>query len=968
MKVPPLEELPIAVRAFAVPAKDRPIGPSEFALIFDTETTVDAAQQLRVGAYQFRQMGELKEAGLFYDPDSLTMRDVGVVQAYAQENDLVVRTDREFVDEVFFSLAYERNALIVGFNLPFDISRLALGHESARGRMRGGFTFKLSEDNQQPNVQVRHLNARSALIQFAAQRRQQTSRSMRGRGRRVPVRRGHFCDLKSLGAALTGQSHTLRSLAKLLGTPHQKTEEEHGGPITPEYLDYTTNDVQVTWECFERLLDTYQGYGLTETPVSRIYSEASIGKAYLRQMGIIPWRRLQPEFPPSVLGIIMGTYYGGRSEVHLRRVLARVLHCDFLSMYPTVCTLMGLWRFVTAQGIDYEDTTEEARSFLDQVTPQMLQKTKTWRDFPVLVQVQPSADLFPVRAAYGDDPQYSIGLNFLTSDRPLWYTLADCVASKLLTGRPPTVLRAVRFRPLSPQEGLRPADVAGNPAFRVDPYKQDFYRRVVELRSQVKAAKKRADQVGDEASSARLDAEQMALKITANATSYGIFVELNVTQEAGEVDLTCFGYTSEGFPTTGRSVEEPGSFFHPLLATLITGGARLMLAVVEHLTLQEGLSWALCDTDSMALARPEEMDDSEFLERASRIQKWFAPLSPYEDEPDLFGIEDANYRLDSDGLSSELDPLFCLAVSPKRYCMLNFTAGGPAIRKASAHGLGHLRPPYEESDAPPNVPSPVVPLDELEVERWEHDLWHRIVEAALGPHPEQVRLDDLPGFDKPAVSRYAATTPRLLRWFWRFNNDRPYREQVRPFGFLLAFQADPIKSLDLALPRAVAPYDRDPAVAVGLCFDRETGDAVSSDELKTYRRALAQYHLHPDEKFRQADYLDVGLTSRRHISVWVVEHIGKEANRWEEQLYLGEDPQAQIVYGLTPQDAKRLRTEEETRESVVLEAVRRRVDESGLRRFAAEARIDPGHLSRVLAGERRLTAELVVKLEEALGL
>src|SRR6266545_4714695 len=102
VKVPPPEELPVAVRAFAVPAQDRLIGPSELALIFDTETTVDAAQQLRVGAYQFREQGHLKELGLFYDPESLTTEEVGVVQAHAQENDLVVRTNREFVDEVFF--------------------------------------------------------------------------------------------------------------------------------------------------------------------------------------------------------------------------------------------------------------------------------------------------------------------------------------------------------------------------------------------------------------------------------------------------------------------------------------------------------------------------------------------------------------------------------------------------------------------------------------------------------------------------------------------------------------------------------------------------------------------------------------------------------------------------------------------------------------------------------------------------
>jgi hypothetical protein len=41
----------------------------------------------------------------------------------------------------------------------------------------------------------------------------------------------------------------------------------------------------------------------------------------------------------------------------------------------------------------------------------------------------------------------TIGLNHLSSDRGLWFTLADCVASKLLTGKAPKVERAIRFRP-----------------------------------------------------------------------------------------------------------------------------------------------------------------------------------------------------------------------------------------------------------------------------------------------------------------------------------------------------------------------------------------------------------------------------------------------------------------------------------------------------------------------------------------
>ena len=72
--------------------------------------------------------------------------------------------------------------------------------------------------------------------------------------------------------------------------------------------------------------------------------------------------------------------------------------------------------------------------------------------------------------------------------------------------------------------------------FRVDPYKNDFYKRVIELRQRVKADLKEAkklDPLSQEAKS--LDMNQLALKILANATSYGIFIELNV-EDADDED------------------------------------------------------------------------------------------------------------------------------------------------------------------------------------------------------------------------------------------------------------------------------------------------------------------------------------------------------------------------------------------------------------------------------------------------
>ena len=56
---------------------------------------------------------------------------------------LELLTAAEFVEKISYGYGYELRATIVGFNLPFDLSRLAIRHGSARRRpMRGGFSFQ----------------------------------------------------------------------------------------------------------------------------------------------------------------------------------------------------------------------------------------------------------------------------------------------------------------------------------------------------------------------------------------------------------------------------------------------------------------------------------------------------------------------------------------------------------------------------------------------------------------------------------------------------------------------------------------------------------------------------------------------------------------------------------------------------------------------------------------------------------
>ena len=102
-------------------------GASPWTLTFDCETTTHPGQTLRFGAYQLRNAGALVESGL-------VLRSRGHVYAEELETPSPSTPPRTglncgpvegFVDDVFFGRAWQLRATLIGFNLPFDISRLA---------------------------------------------------------------------------------------------------------------------------------------------------------------------------------------------------------------------------------------------------------------------------------------------------------------------------------------------------------------------------------------------------------------------------------------------------------------------------------------------------------------------------------------------------------------------------------------------------------------------------------------------------------------------------------------------------------------------------------------------------------------------------------------------------------------------------------------------------------------------------
>lgn len=932
--IPPItDRLPIALRAFAAPrwrllpdddaskkgdadGKDRLIlAASPWTLVFDTETTTHPGQALRFGTFQLRNAGELVETGIFYDPD-IAADEIKTLRQYAERERLPLRTRDQFVDEIFFGRAYQWRATIIGFNLPFDIARLAFQHgtaknplEGEKATMHGAFTFKLSQQKIYPNIRVKHLSQKASLISFAATMGQRAPRGQRGRNMPVPVRRGHFVDVGTLANALFARGFSLAGLSDFLRVDHRKLEfDDFDAPVSDELIRYAIGDVQATWDCYVELMSRFDRLNLRRTIPEKIYSEASIGKGYLKEMGIAPWRDVQPEFPRDLLAKIMGSYFGGRSEVRIRREIRQVILCDFLSMYPTVCTLMGLWRFVIATGVAWRDATAETRYLLETVDLAQLRSQPIWARLSTLVRVLPDGDVFPVRAAYADEPQTTIGANHLSSDCPLWFTLADCIAAKLLTGKTPKIAEAIAFTPGPAQSSLRSIEVSGNADYHVDPNATDFFKRVIELRQSIKKRRDEAplrDRVA-------LDIEQNALKIAANATSYGVYVEVNVDTRPSRKSIMVHSSTCEPFSFRTDKAEIPGTYFHPLLATLITGAARLMLAIAERLTTDQSLDWAFCDTDSMAIARPDAMSPDDFATRAGAVVDWFAALNPYDFGGSILQIERVNGSL----ATGEPEPLFCWAVSSKRYALFNLAPdGSPIMRKVSAHGLGHLRPPYSASSAPACMPAPDQSVLGKGIERWHSDLWWQIVRAAINGHPDRVQRDYHPALGRPAISRYSATTPELLRWFRLYNTDRLYRDQVKPFGFLFSFSEafDADSEQIVANPprgrpkrairrKPISPFDSDHEKAIAQAFDRDTGAPIPSSALKSYAEALAQYHIQPESKFLNADYGDHGTTIRRHVEMTATHHIGKESHNWERQAIIGLSLDSEIAYGVSTDD------------------------------------------------------------------
>jgi hypothetical protein len=468
--------LPIAIRVYPEPhaekARSKRRGLKHWRrprsmLVFDTETRIDAAQALTFGSYRFFQDKVCVEEGLFF-ADDLPVTDRAVLEAYVKTHP--ADTDRrQGVPELqllsrdsflvkFYTAAYKARSLICNFNQPFDCSRLARKFGNARDRFTGGFSLTLwdyvddngerQEDKYRPRIAIKHIDSKRALKGFAGRLEPDAvDKIPEGSTTHKPDEsygfRGHFLDLRTLAFVLTDRGHSLDSACKAFGVEQGKLTVERHGIVSASYIDYNRQDVRATAALAFKLLEEYDRFDV-KLQETQAYSPASLGKSHLRKMGIAPVLERQAKFPKRYLGYTESAFFGGRTSAHIRNVPVPVVYTDFLSMYPTVNALMGLWRYVTAEEIlVVPDCVSEIERFLRTITAETLFDPETWTKLPAFARVIPHGDVLPTRAGYSvESNDYQVGLNHLyaTSDDlndGLWFALPDLAASVLLTGRSP---------------------------------------------------------------------------------------------------------------------------------------------------------------------------------------------------------------------------------------------------------------------------------------------------------------------------------------------------------------------------------------------------------------------------------------------------------------------------------------------------------------------------------------------------
>ncbi len=405
----------------------------------------------------------------------------------------------------------------------------------------------------------------------------------------------------------------------------------------------------------------------------------------------------------------------------------------------------------------------------------------------------------------------------------------------------------------------------------IDPYKEDFFRKVIEERK----GKDKNDPL------------YYFLKILANAGCYGIYAEVNRFQ-TGKNNAKQIEIFSGDERRTQRSCifEAPGPWYFPPISALITAGGRLLLALLERLVSDAGGTYLMCDTDSMAIVASEHgglasckggdvrmPDGSDAVralshEQVRHIVARFESLNPYDRNLVPGSILNVVEEINFDSAGKQRD-LYGYGISAKRYALFTHEDSKIKLIKASEHGLGLYYRPKEGRDS------------DCELALFIKEGWQWILNRALG-----ISCQEPDWFSLPVMRRIAISTPNVMAALRRLN-----REQARPYNFALSPVILNVSGSPITL---LGPFEKDPTQWARMPYinihDGSTHTLSPPTLLalpQTFAMVFSQYHRHPEYKSLAPDESPCraeshGLLKRYPVTASGFHLIGKETERgWE---------------------------------------------------------------------------------------
>ncbi len=684
---------------------------------------------------------------------------------------------------------------------------------------------------------------------------------------------GRFLDVRTLLWALRNVSYSLKSAGKEFKVKHQKIHHDPTGAVTKEEIKYCRGDVKSTMEILNDVAKSEYDLHPVDKRPDQLFSPASLAKAYLEELQVVyPNKKFKHR--DRAFGIAMSAYYGGRAECRIRKSEVPVVPVDFMSQYPTVNELLGNWQVLTAESISFEDATDEVRELLKRITSEQCFDRKLWPKFKFFALVKPHEDILPVRTVYNGVTQ-NIGINHLTSAQPIWFAGPDIISAIILSdGKVPHIEKAYRVVRHSKQAGLGITNLRG--MVKVDGNIDSLFKHVIEQRAANESNKPL----------------HYWLKILANSGSYGLFVELNPT-DGNATRIKVFS-GDEPFETTSDVIEEAGDWYAPPIASLITSGGRLLLAMLETAVRKAGGTYLFCDTDSLAIVASKHggalnipgINGERVLSwnEVNAIVKRFESLNPYSQKIVLGSILKV-HKLNWNE-KKERRQLYGYSIAAKRYAIYEKKQAKMEIIEPKAHGLGYFHPPKD---------SPGGWGHDHDVPQWIFETWDYIMRGTL-----KLKRKKPSWFGLPVMMKLTLSTPHhVLQNLGKCDLTRPHNfmmmPKIAPFGYPPGVNpANPNFTLITRFASERKNWINSKCINIHDCdsptyrlkFDY-TDDGISVSPVNFYQ-LVESYQNHPEAKSlgpdgKLCEFDTNGLLRRAHIIAGEHIPIGKESDRhWEQ--------------------------------------------------------------------------------------